>query len=173
MTEQPEVRIDVVGDEVAGELLTLRRAAFVKEAQSQNDPHIPPLTQTLNELRADLADPLVITLGAWSGHRLVGSIRVALDGDRAILDRLAVAPDLQHQGIGVELLLAVPAHLPENARQVWVATGEGSAQNLAAYAGDTHERGIGDLIQTYLRKILGSGEVAEVPQDDAAASPRP
>ena len=71
-----EVRIDVVGDEAAGELLTLRRAAFVTEAQLYDDPNIPPLTQTLAELRADLADPDVVTLGAWSGTRLVGSIRV-------------------------------------------------------------------------------------------------
>ena len=36
----------------AGELLTLRRAAFVTEAQQYGDPHIPPLTQTLEELQA-------------------------------------------------------------------------------------------------------------------------
>ena len=47
-----EVRIDIVGDEAAGELLTVRRAAFVTEAQLYDDPNIPPLTQTLDELRA-------------------------------------------------------------------------------------------------------------------------
>src|SRR5487761_2536434 len=103
----PEVRIDVVSRDAAGELLTLRRAAFVSEAQLYDDPHIPPLTQTLDELVEDLGDENVITLGAWIGHRLVGSIRVLLEGKKATLGRLAVAPDLQGMGIGTELLLAV------------------------------------------------------------------
>lgn len=39
----------------AGELLTLQRAAFVTEAQLYDNPHLPPLTETLDALRADLA----------------------------------------------------------------------------------------------------------------------
>ena len=155
----PEVRIDVVEDTVAGELLTVRKAAFVSEAQLYDDPHIPPLTQTLEELRADLADPAVITLGAWLGHRLVGSIRVGVEGTKATLGRLAVVPDLQGQGIGTQLLLAVPERLPADIAEVWVFTGRDSVQNLAMYAkhGYEHEydQAAGDLTYAYLRKILG------------------
>ncbi|WP_149204302.1 GNAT family N-acetyltransferase [Actinotalea subterranea] len=155
----PEVRIDVVEDTVAGELLTVRKAAFVSEAQLYDDPHIPPLTQTLEELRADLADPAVITLGAWLGHRLVGSIRVGVEGAKATLGRLAVVPDLQGQGIGTQLLLAVPERLPADIAEVWVFTGRDSVQNLAMYAkhGYEHEydQAAGDLTYAYLRKILG------------------
>jgi len=155
----PEVRIDVVSRDAAGELLTLRRAAFVSEAQLYDDPHIPPLTQTLDELVADLADENVITLGAWHGHRLVGSIRVLLEGKKATLGRLAVAPDLQGMGIGTELLLAVVPHLSEGIEEVWVFTGRDSVQNLALYAkhGYAHEydQTAGDLTYAYLRKIVG------------------
>ncbi|HUX70924.1 putative acetyltransferase [mine drainage metagenome] len=155
----PEVRIDVVGRDAAGELLTLRRAAFVSEAQLYDDPHIPPLTQTLDELVEDLGDENVITLGAWIGHRLVGSIRVLLEGKKATLGRLAVAPDLQGMGIGTELLLAVVPHLSEGIEEVWVFTGRDSVQNLALYAkhGYEHEydQTAGDLTYAYLRKILG------------------
>ena len=155
----PEVRIDGVGRDAAGELLTLRRAAFVSEAQLYDDPHIPPLTQTLDELVEDLADANVITLGAWIGHRLVGSIRVLLEGKKATLGRLAVAPDLQGMGIGTELLLAVVPHLSEGIEEVWVFTGRDSVQNLALYAkhGYAHEydQTAGDLTYAYLRKILG------------------
>ncbi len=155
----PEVRIDVVSRDAAGELLTLRRAAFVSEAQLYDDPHIPPLTQTLDELVEDLADENVITLGAWLGHRLVGSIRVLLEGKKATLGRLAVAPDLQGMGIGTELLLAVVPHLSEGIEEVWVFTGRDSVQNLALYAkhGYAHEydQTAGDLTYAYLRKIVG------------------
>ena len=155
----PEVNIRPVSDAESGELLTLRRAAFVSEAQIYGDPSIPPLTQTLDELRADLANPDVITLGAWAGHRLVGSIRVLLEGSRATLGRLAVAPDLQGQGIGTQLLLAILPHLPEDTSEVWVFTGRDSVQNLALYEKHgyehEHDRTVGDLTYAYLRKILG------------------
>ncbi|MCV2395438.1 GNAT family N-acetyltransferase [Actinotalea sp. M2MS4P-6] len=167
----PEVRIDLVGDADAGELLTVRRAAFVSEAQLYDDPHIPPLTQTLEELRADLADRSVVTIGAWLGPRLVGSIRVAVEGTKATLGRLAVAPDLQGQGIGTQMLLAVPGYLPQGISEVWVFTGKDSVANLAMYGkhGFEHEfdQTTGDLTYAYLRKILGEGADASALTGDA------
>ncbi|KAK1826047.1 hypothetical protein QBC39DRAFT_399319 [Podospora conica] len=94
-----QITMDLVTDELAGELLTPRRAAFVTEAQLYGDPNIPQLTQTLAEPRTDLATPGVITLGAWQGPRLVGSVRVEIECGKATLGRLAVAPDLQFRGI--------------------------------------------------------------------------
>ena len=154
-----DVTIQVVTDDEAGELLTLRRAAFVTEAQIYGDPNIPPLTQTLAELREDLALEGVVTLGARSGHRLVGSIRVVFEDKKATLGRLAVAPDLQGKGIGTQLLLAILPHLPEDTEEVWVFTGQDSVQNLAMYAKNGYEhrydRTAGDLTYAYLRRILG------------------
>ena len=171
----PEVTIKVVTDEEAGELLTLRRAAFVTEAQICGDPNIPPLTQTLGELRADLAADGVITLGARSGHRLVGSIRVEIEDQKATLGRLAVAPDLQGKGIGTKLLLAILPFLPDDTREVWVFTGQDSVQNLEMYAKQGYEhqydRTAGDLTYAYLRRILGDGEtVADLVADPEAAA---
>jgi hypothetical protein len=43
----------------AGELLTVQRAAYLVEAQRYDDPHIAPLTETLDEVRAAISgDPL-------------------------------------------------------------------------------------------------------------------
>lgn len=154
-----DVRIDVVDAEHAGELLTVRRAAFVTEAQLYGDPSIPALTQTLPELLADLERADVVTLGAWVGHRLVGSIRVELEAERANLGRLAVAPDLQGRGIGTQLLMSVLEYLPEQTQEVWVFTGQDSKQNLAMYAKQGYEhqydQNAGDLTYAYLRRILG------------------
>ncbi len=68
-----DLDIHPVSLDEAGELLTLRRAAFVTEAQQYGDPNIPPLTQTLAELVEDLQREDVVTLGAgtgtgWSGR---------------------------------------------------------------------------------------------------------
>jgi GNAT superfamily N-acetyltransferase len=164
------VRIDVIGPGDAGELLTVRRAAFVSEAQQYDDPNIPPLVQTLDELRADLDRADVVTLGAWLGHRLVGSIRVEVDGTRATLGRLAVAPDLQGKGIGTRLLLAVPPHLPPETSEVRVFTAHDSVHNITGgpqgYE-DEHDEALGSLTYAYLRRILGPG--AGPTKDEQAA----
>jgi len=177
----PDVTIQVVTQEEAGELLTLRRAAFVTEAQIYGDPNIPPLTQTLPELRADLAGDGVVTLGARLGHRLVGSIRVVIEDKKATLGRLAVAPDLQGKGIGTRLLLAILPLLPEDTAEVWVFTGQDSVQNLAMYAKHGYEhqydKTAGDLTYAYLRRILGDDggddggeEAADRPTTSGAAA---
>ncbi|MCL1872211.1 MAG: GNAT family N-acetyltransferase [Promicromonosporaceae bacterium] len=151
-------RIALVDDSDAGELLTLRRAAFVTEAQQYGDPNIPPLTQTLAELREDLAREDVVTIGAWEGHRLVGSIRVELEGNKATLGRLAVAPDKQGRGIGTSLLFAILPHLPEQVTEVWAFTGKDSKENLSMYAKhgfmEHHDDAAGDLTYTYMRRVL-------------------
>lgn len=159
MSEEHVLRIDVVGAADAGELLTVRRAAFVTEAQRYNDPNIPPLTQTMEELLADLERPDVVTLAGWQGHRMVGSLRVELEGDKATLGRFAVVPDLQRHGVGTQLLLAVLQYLPEHTEEVWVFTGKDSKQNLSLYAQagfeHEHDEHTGQLTYAYLRKILG------------------
>ncbi|HLS50275.1 MAG TPA: GNAT family N-acetyltransferase [Actinomycetaceae bacterium] len=157
-----DVRIDVIdGPDDAGELLTVRRAAFVTEAQVYGDPNIPALTQTLEELELDLARANVVTLGAWIGPRLVGSIRVELEAERANLGRLAVVPDKQGMGIGTQLLMAVLEYLPDQTKEVWVFTGQDSKQNLAMYTKHGYEhqydQHTGDLTYAYLRRILGDG----------------
>lgn len=172
MSDDDQVRIDVIGAEHAGELLTLRRAAFVTEAQIFNDPNIPALTQTLDELLVDLASEDVVTLGAWQGHRLIGSIRVGLEDDKATIGRLAVAPDQQGRGIGTQLLFAVLGHLPENTKEVWVFTGRNSKHNIALYnkAGYEHQfdQVAGDLTYAYLKKVLEAGAIVSDDLDDIA-----
>jgi len=159
---ETQIRIELVDDASAGELLTLRRAAFVTEAQVYGDPNIPPLTQTLHELREDLARDDVTTIGAWDGHRLVGSVRVEIEGQKATLGRLAVAPDQQGHGIGTQLMWAVLPYLPDETKEIWVFTGKDSLQNLAMYQRQGYEeqydRAAGDLTFTYLRRILGEAE---------------
>src|SRR5690625_2314906 len=158
-----EVQIDLVADDYAGELLTVRRAAFVAEAQLYGDPNLPALTQTLSELQEDLQRPDVVTIGAWEGPRLIGSVRVELEEDRALLGRLAVAPDRQGEGVRTKLLLAVLEYLPEATKEGWIFKGQDSKHNIAMNNkhGFEHQydQNAGDLTYAYLRKIIGEVEV--------------
>jgi ribosomal protein S18 acetylase RimI-like enzyme len=126
------VHIGPLGPEHAGEALTVQRAAYVTEAQHYRAPDLPPLTETLDELRADLAAGLP-ALGAWLGPRLVGSVRGRPAGDRMEVARLAVAPDLHRRGIGRRLLDAVEAAAPPAVDTLWLATGVTSDASLALY----------------------------------------
>nr|NLD41493.1 GNAT family N-acetyltransferase [Actinomycetales bacterium] len=154
-----EPRFDTVDVEHAGELLTVRRAAFVTEAQLYGNPHLPALTQSLEELVADMEREDVVTIGAWIGPRLVGSVRVEFEGKRATLGRLAVAPDLQGRGIGSQLLMEVLHYLPEETSEVWVFTAEDSRANISLYEKEgyehQHTETSGDLTYAYLRRLLG------------------
>jgi ribosomal protein S18 acetylase RimI-like enzyme len=126
------VHIGPLTVEHAGEALTVQRAAYVSEAQHYHAPHIPPLRETVDELRADLVSG-VLAFGAWLGHRLVGSVRGRVDGDRMEVARFAVAPDLQGKGIGRTLLAAVETAAPRLIRTFWLVTGESSEANLHLY----------------------------------------
>jgi len=126
------VHIGPLGPEHAGEALTVQRAAYVTEAQHYDAPHIPPLRETVAELRADLESG-VLAFGAWLGPRLAGCVRGRVDGARMEVARFAVAPDLQGQGIGRGLLSAVESAAPSSVRTLWLVTGATSEANLRLY----------------------------------------
>jgi GNAT superfamily N-acetyltransferase len=116
----------------AGELLTVQRAAYLAEAQRYGDLFLPPLTETLDEVRAVLAGGTVV-LVAHAGARLVGSVRGAVVGRDGLVGRLAVAPDQQGHGIGARLLAAVEAALAGRVDRFELFTGATSADNIRLY----------------------------------------
>jgi ribosomal protein S18 acetylase RimI-like enzyme len=123
-----------LGTEDAGEVLTLQRAAYVTEAQAHGDLNLPPLTQTLGQLRAELADPLTLGWGVRERGRLVASTRVRLaEPSVAEIGRLAVAPDRQGSGLGTALLGAAEAGLPPAVTVIRLFTGERSLANIRLY----------------------------------------
>jgi GNAT superfamily N-acetyltransferase len=127
------IRIAVVGPEHAGELLTVQRAAYVREAQRYT-AHIPPLRETLAEVLAEIDASHVLVFGAWLGTRLVGSVRGRPDGrDGMEVSRFAVAPDMQGRGVGRVLLGTLEAAVPAGVRTLWLVTGAASEENLRLY----------------------------------------
>src|ERR1700728_2460221 len=94
----PLSRVDIVierlREEEIGELLTLQRAVFLLDAQLYGDPFLPPLTQTFEQLRVDVADQNRVFLTAKLGARLVGSVRALRQGRIIHIGRLMTPPDL-------------------------------------------------------------------------------
>ena len=139
----------------AGEGLTLQRAAYATEAQLYGDPFLPPLVQSLEELRDELtsSDGLV---GVASG-RIVASVRWVVDSDVVRIGRLIVAPDQQRQGWGTRLLNL--AEREAGARTAELFTGHLSEGNIRLYQREGYvesrrERINDDLEFVYLTKPL-------------------
>jgi len=144
--------------EDAGEVLTLQRAAFASEALIYDSVHMPPLTQTLEEVEAELRENLGCV--ALVGTRIVGAARAVRDGDLLLIGRIAIAPDQQGQGIGSTLLEAVEARGREaGAIEAELFTGSLSEANLRLYERvgyvESERVDTGDGIeQIFLRKRL-------------------
>jgi GNAT superfamily N-acetyltransferase len=120
-----------LGPDHAGEVLTVQRAAFLAEGRAYANFEIPPLVETLEQVREELTDNTII--GAFDGPRLIGSLRLTLDGPIGWISRIAVAPDQQGRGVGGGLLAAVEAELPDTVIRLQLAAGGKSAANIAMY----------------------------------------
>nr|SBO94731.1 acetyltransferase (GNAT) family protein [Nonomuraea gerenzanensis] len=138
----------------AGEILTVQRAAYLTEAQLYGDPYIPPLVESLEQVRKIVESALV--LKALDGTRIVGAVRGQLSGTTCLVGRLVVAPDRQGQGVGTALLRALHEQVPE-AEAFDLFTGHLSEGNLRlyrrlGYRETSRERMDDHLTVVYLRR---------------------
>jgi predicted N-acetyltransferase YhbS len=157
-----DVLIEQATAEDAGEILTLQRAAYVTEAQLHGDPFLPPLVESLDQLREVIARSLV--LKATRAGRLVGTVRGSFQDRTCLVGRLAVAPDQQSGGIGAALMRAVEAKATGRADSCVLFTGHLSESNLRLYRrlgySETHRERVADhLMLVHMRKPLAT-EVA-------------
>lgn len=123
------VSIERARDSDAGEVLTVQRAAYVSEAQLYGNPHFSALTESVADVRTAIADSVVLV--ARLGTRIVGAVRGVSDGSVCHVGRLVVAPDMQGQGLGRRLLMAVEQFVP--ASRFTLHTGDRSVGNLGLY----------------------------------------
>lgn len=152
MLDDVRIRPIVLTD--AGEVFTLQRAAFIEEAHLYETVDTPALTQTFDELKAELASNCGCV--ALLGSRMVGSVTARMVGDVLSIGRLAVVPDMQGRGIGTRLLEAVEAGV--DAVEATLFTGALSVANLRLYIRqgyvETHRVTLPEVELVYLRKRL-------------------
>ena len=152
----PGIRISRIRVEDAGEVLTVQRAAFVSEAQIYGSADMGPLTQTLEQVEAELADGKGWVARRADG-RLVGAMRYREADDVLLIGRIAIAPDAQGEGIGRRLLAA--AEESSGMAEAELFTGSLSEANLRLYQDcgyvetERIEQGDGTA-QVFLRKRL-------------------
>jgi len=127
---EPDEIIETATRADAAAILALQKLAYLSEARLYDDANLPPLTQTLESLRADFADSLV--LKAVADGVIIGSVRARRDGDTWRIARLVVHPDFQGQGLGTRLLRAIERE-SGGSRKFELFTGHRSAGNIRLY----------------------------------------
>ena len=114
----------------AAEILLLQKEAFQSEAKTYNDFEIPPLTETLDDLKQLFKNH--IFLKATVDGKIVGSVRASLNNGTCHIGRLVVDPQFQNQGIGKKLLFEIERKCA-SCKRFELFTGIKSAKNIHLY----------------------------------------
>ncbi len=117
----------------AEEILDLQKLAYQSEAAIYQDYAIPPLTQTLAEIKAEFHSRLF--LKAMAAGRIQGSVRASMEHmeqGTCCIGRLIVHPAYQNQGLGTKLMGEIESRFP-NAQRYELFTGHLSERNLYLY----------------------------------------
>ena len=124
------MKIEEVSEEDLQEILNLQKLAFQLQAEIYNDFTIPPLIQTLEELKVDFLQQ--VFLKTKRDGRIVGSVRGYKMDDTCYIGRLIVHPDYQNQGIGTALMKEIEEKF-SNISRFEIFTGHKSEKNLYLY----------------------------------------
>jgi len=114
----------------AEEILSLQKLAYQSEAEIYNDFNIPPLVQTLEEIKKDFG--IQFFLKAMMDKRMIGSVRAFIKEGTCYIGRLIVHPDFQNQGIGTKLMYEIE-NIFSTCKRFELFTGARSERNLYLY----------------------------------------
>jgi ribosomal protein S18 acetylase RimI-like enzyme len=124
------IHFSAASPEDAEAILTLQKLAYQSEARLYNDFAIPPLRQTIEELRQEFTRKTV--LKATLEGRIIGSVRGFQQGDTCHVERLMVHPEFQGRGLGTALMGHLERAFPQ-ARRAELFTGHKSELNIRLY----------------------------------------
>ncbi|MBM9622646.1 GNAT family N-acetyltransferase [Streptomyces zhihengii] len=128
------VTISAATEDDAEHILKLQFLCYQSEAELYGDYGIEPLTQTLADLRRELAEGHALV--ARLGGEVVASVRGRVDDSgTASIAKLIVHPRMQRHGLGGRLLDAIEERFAGDARaeRFRLFTGHRSESNLRLY----------------------------------------
>ncbi|MFF3245991.1 GNAT family N-acetyltransferase [Streptomyces sp. NPDC002870] len=128
------VTISAARAQDAEHILKLQYLCYQTEAELYGDYGIEPLTQSLDDLRAEIAQGHALV--ARLGDEVVASVRGRVDeGGTARIAKLIVHPRMQRHGLGGRLLDAIEKRFAgePGAKRFQLFTGHRSESNLRLY----------------------------------------
>lgn len=112
------------------QILALQKLAYQSEAEITGDYTIPPLTQTLDSIRKDFNEQVI--LKNVEGGSITGSVRAFENGGVCHIGRLIVHPERQNKGLGKLLMRSIEQEF-SHCGSYLLFTGEKSERNLYFY----------------------------------------
>jgi len=124
------MQIEIATELDAEEILELQKKAYLSEAEIYCDYSIPPLTQTIQELKTEFKSHSFYV--ARMKSKIVGSVNIRIENSIGHIGRIIVSPEKQGEGIGGKLL-SYAEKANSNVRAYELFTGHKSEKNLAIY----------------------------------------
>ncbi|NLM59463.1 MAG: GNAT family N-acetyltransferase [Clostridium sp.] len=112
------------------EILALQKLAYRSEAEICNDFSIPPLLQTIEDIKNEYAYKTF--LKAVDSGRIIGSVRANVNNNSCYIGKLIVHPDYQNKGIGTALMNSIENYFM-GCERYELFTGQKSVKNLYLY----------------------------------------
>ena len=136
------------------EILDLQYLAYQSEAKLFGNKDIPPLKQTLDELRDEYNNGLILKM--VSDDTIIGSVRAHEKDGTAYIGKLMVHPDHRCKGFGSMLLDEIENYYPGKRYELFTSTR--SEDNIRLYQKHGYKifdrKEISDeLVFVYLEKI--------------------
>lgn len=115
------------------EILALQKLAYQQEAERYGDCHLAPLTQTLEEIRAEY--PTTLFLKLIQDNKIVGSVKGRKENATCHLGRLMVHPEYQRRGFGTALIRKLEESFSQDPEitRMELFTGARSFNNIRLY----------------------------------------
>ena len=112
------------------QILKLQKLAYKSEAEIYDDFSIPPLHQTISELKEDFKSQII--LKASDKEEIIGSVRAYNKGDTCFIGKLIVHPNYQNKGLGTKLMNNIEKQF-DFVKRYELFTGYKSIKNLYLY----------------------------------------
>lgn len=123
-------QVEIASEEDAKEILVLQKLAYYSEAELHNDFNIPPLHQSLSEVKKEIEENVVLKICEMG--QIVGSVRGGQKEGICYIGKLIVSPDFQNKGMGSLLLTTIENHFPD-VEKFELFTGYLSKKNIGMY----------------------------------------
>ncbi len=124
------MRIQTADQNDLREILDLQILAYQSEACLLNNPNIPPLKQTLEDVQSEYKAGTYLKAVDETGA-IVGSVRAYAKDGTLYIGKLIVRPDRQGRGIGSALLTQIERECLHSRYELF--TSSKSAKNLRLY----------------------------------------
>lgn len=112
-------------------ILNLQKECYQTEAELHNEYNIPPLTQTIEEIKTEMGQGTLFLKGMINGQ-IIGSVRGYCYKETTFIGRLIVNRQFQNQKIGQTLMKEIETQL-NNCNRYELFTGYKSEKNLKLY----------------------------------------